>query len=313
MKVLITSASRKVVLVRSFKREAIVYVTDIDPLSPAIYLADFFYRAPLTNSSEFPSFLLDIVRTEEIDMVVPTTDDDLSVVASLKDDLLKMGAFPLVSPAEVVSLCNDKWETYRFFKEREIPTPETIQIDDLKGAKIGFKLVLKKRFGRGSRGVLYLEKGEVIPEGIGGDYIAQRFVEGREFTIDAFVDMAGRVISVVPRERITISEGVSVRGRTVKSPELIEWGRRICDALGPLGPVNIQCIWGEEGIFFTEINPRFSGGIALTIASGADFVRWSIALAKGETISPFSDFEELYMSCYNEPVFFKKPRGGNTL
>ncbi len=310
MKVLITSASRKVVLVRSFKRDAIVYATDIDPLSPAIYVADFFYKAPLTNSPDFVSFLLDLVKSEKINMIVPTTDDDLFVVSSLKEKLLQEGVFPLVSSPEVVSLCNDKWKTYCFFKEHGIPTPETFQIESLKGMESDFKLVLKKRFGRGSRGMFYLEQGEVIPWEIGNDYIAQRYIDGKEFTIDAFVDSDGKVISVVPRERIAISEGVSIRGKTLKSPELINWGRKICDLLRPLGPVNIQCIWGGEGIFFTEINPRFSGGIALTIASGADFVRWSIALARGESLTPFNDFEELYMSCYNEPIFFKRPFGG---
>lgn len=311
MKVLITSASRKVTLVKGFKREALVYVTDIDPLSPAIYLADFFYKAPLTLSPDFPRFLLDLVKREGINLVIPTTDDDLHVLASIRDEVLKEGAFPLVSSLEVVLTCNDKLLTHRFFLEREIPTPRTFTLEEIeRGTAVPFKAILKRRFGRGGRGSFYLNAGERIPENISEDYLVQEFVDGREFTLDAFVDLEGNVISVVPRERLLVSEGVSIRGRTVRCDELIEWGKRICSYLKPVGPVNIQCIWGERGLFFIEINPRFSGGIALTLASGADFVRWSILLSRGEKLYPFYDFEELYMSCYNEPVFFKSPLGG---
>jgi len=299
------------VLVRSFKRYATVYVTDIDPLSPAIYMADFFYKAPFTLSPEFSDFILDLVDREEINMVVPTTDDDLTVVASLREQLIERGVFPLVSSLEVVSICNDKIKTYGFFKKNGIPTPETFPVEEIKGkGPLPFKAVFKKRFGRGSRGLFYLNEGDLPSENIGEDYIVQRYIEGKEFTIDSFVDSRGNVISVVPRERILVSDGVSVRGRTVKSEELIMWGRNICELLRPLGPVNIQCIWGKEGIFFTEINPRFSGGIALTLAAGADFIKWSIDLAYGREITPLPDFEELYMSCYNEPIFFKLPMEG---
>ncbi len=311
VKVLITSASRKVVLVRSFKREALVYVTDIDPLSPAIYVADFFYRAPLTLSPDFIPFILEVIRREGIDLIVPTTDDDLSVIASLREELLREGAFPLVSSPVVVSTCNDKWKAYAFFKDNGIPTPKTFLLKDLeRGRPLPFNAIFKKRFGRGGRGSFCLNEGELIPENISEDYLVQEYIEGKEYTIDAFVDVDGEVISVVPRERILVSDGVSIRGRTVKSGELIHWGKLICGLLKPLGPINIQCIWGDRGLFFTEVNPRFSGGIALTLASGADFVRWSLSLAKGEKLTPFYDFEEIYMSCYNEPVFFKSPARG---
>lgn len=311
MKVLITSASRKVVLVRSFKRYGLVYVTDIDPLSPAIYVADFFYKAPLTLSPEFPEFIVNLVKKESINLIIPTTDDDLEVIASMRETLMEEGAFPLVSSPEVVLTCNDKLKAYTFFKDNGIPTPETFTLKEIRNfSRLPFKAIFKKRFGRGSRGSFSLNEGDPIPENISGDYLVQRYIDGREYTIDAFVDSRGRVISVVPRERILVSEGVSIRGRTVKSEELISWGKRICELLRPLGPVNIQCIWGDEGLFFIEINPRFSGGIALTLASGADFVKWSVDLAEGRELSSFYDFDEIYMSCYNEPVFFKTPLGG---
>jgi carbamoyl-phosphate synthase large subunit len=69
--------------------------------------------------------------------------------------------------------------------------------------------------------------------------------------------------------------------------------------------VNIQCrlVDGEPVVF--EINPRFSGGIPLTIAAGADFPRWLVELTLGRDVPPmigrFSD--DIWMTNYDASVF----------
>jgi len=75
-------------------------------------------------------------------------------------------------------------------------------------------------------------------------------------------------LSVVPRERVVIRAGVIDRGRTANDPALIELGLACCRALRFAAAVNIQCrvVDGVPTVF--EINPRFSGGIPLTIAAG---------------------------------------------
>ena len=54
-----------------------------------------------------------------------------------------------------------------------------------------------------------------------------------------------------------------------------------------------------------EINPRFSGGIPLTIESGADFPRMLVDLAAGRAVEPaigcFRD--HLWMTNYEASVF----------
>ena len=50
--------------------------------------------------------------------------------------------------------------------------------------------------------------------------------------------------------------------------------------------MNIQCrmVDGPPKVF--EINPRFSGGIPLTIAAGADFPAMLVDLALGRRVAP---------------------------
>ena len=104
--------------------------------------------------------------------------------------------------------------------------------------------------------------------------VVQEYLDGPEFTIDMLCDFQGQPLSIVPRERVVIRAGVIDRGRTVRDYRLIDLARAIARVALPLaGPVNVQCRMVEGWPIVFEINPRFSGGIPLTIAAGADFPR----------------------------------------
>ena len=76
------------------------------------------------------------------------------------------------------------------------------------------------------------------------------------------------------------------------------------------GPVNIQCrMRGDVPVVF-EINPRFSGGIALTMAAGADFPSMLLRLAHGETLEPaIGRFRaDLWMTNFETAIFLPAAR-----
>jgi carbamoyl-phosphate synthase large subunit len=103
------------------------------------------------------------------------------------------------------------------------------------------------------------------------DPVVQELLEGPEFTIDVLCGFDGVPLAVVPRERCVVRAGVSDKGRTVDDPSLTRLASECAAALDFVGAVNIQCrvVQGTPTVF--EINPRFSGGISLTIASGRTF------------------------------------------
>lgn len=71
------------------------------------------------------------------------------------------------------------------------------------------------------------------------------------------------------------------------------------------GPVNVQCrtVGGRPTVF--EINPRFSGGMPLTIAAGADFPRMLLEPALGSRVEPsIGRFRrDLWMTSYESSLF----------
>lgn len=317
--VLITAGSRRVPLVRAFQRAVAqhrggnVIVTDVNPLSPAVHAANRAYRVPLATSPDYLDAVLEICVGERVSLVVPTIDDELVLFGHAAARFREHGVRVAVSPAQTSALCDDKYATCRFLNERGIPAAESWLPAALPSSP-AFPLFIKPRRGRGSLGAHAVHSAkelaffaEYVPEAV-----VQTYLDGPEFTIDMLCDFSGQPLSIVPRRRDVIRAGVTDRGRTVNDPTLIQVARSCAAALQFFGAVNIQCrlVGGRPVIF--EINPRFSGGIPLTIHAGADFPRMLLDLVAGVRVPPaigrFRD--DVWMASYETSVFLDGSRIG---
>jgi carbamoyl-phosphate synthase large subunit len=81
----------------------------------------------------------------------------------------------------------------------------------------------------------------------------------------------------------------------------------VADALGDCrGVITVQCILAPGGrIRVIEINPRFGGGVPLSIHAGADFPQWILAemLGRPVRIDPTAFRDDIAMLRYDESVF----------
>jgi carbamoyl-phosphate synthase large subunit len=313
LNVLVTAASRRVPLVRAFQaalqafgRRGRVIVTDVNPLSPAVHIADRWYHVPLATSPDYLDAIARICDAEGIGLIVPTIDDELEVFGRAADWFASRGVRVAVSPEPTSRICNDKLLTCSHLRTLGIPAAETRVPADVP-ASVGYPLFIKPRFGRGGVGAFPVRSARELA--FFADYvptpIVQEYLDGPEFTIDVLCDFSHRAISIVPRERVVVRSGVTDRGRTVRDSSLIDLAREVADILPFSGAANIQCriVGGVPTVF--EINPRFSGGIPLTIAAGADFPAYLVDLALGRKVVPrigrFSD--DMWMTSYESSVF----------
>ena len=62
--------------------------------------------------------------------------------------------------------------------------------------------------------------------------MVQARLRGEEFSIDVFCDLGGRCLAAIPRTMIESKGGESIKGMTIKDDELIEFGRKVSEALG---------------------------------------------------------------------------------
>jgi carbamoyl-phosphate synthase large subunit len=314
--ILITAASRRVPLVLAF-RNALgslgvpgrVVVTDVNPLSPAVHVADQAYRVPLADDPDYLPELLKICEAERIRLAIPTIDDELELFGASRQTFADLGALAACSSQETAALCNDKYATWRRLAAAGVPAARTFLPGELP-PKPKFPLFIKPRVGRGGVGAHRIRNQRDLEFFL--DYVdhpvIQEYLDSPEYTIDVLCDAGGRTISIVPRERVIIRAGVIDRGRTVKTAALIELAEQACAAISFFGPINIQCRLRDGWPSIFEINPRFSGGIPLTIASGANFPKMLIKLAMGATLVPqVGEFREgVWMTSYEASVFLEE-------
>jgi carbamoyl-phosphate synthase large subunit len=318
LEVLITAGSRRVPLLEALRRAlrdlrlaGRVHVADVNLLSPTVFVADRVHLVPMSNDPSYIAHIESICEREGIGLVVPTIDDELPLFSAARERFASLGVKVAVSDEFVTGLCNDKYEACRYLREHGIEAAESWLPRTLPAAP-AFPLFVKPRFGRGSVGAFPARtQGELdfFVNYVDGPVI-QEYLHGPEYTIDLFCDFDGQPLSIVPRERAVIRAGVIDRGRTSRDPRLIDVALRCARALRFAGPCNIQCrvVNGTPVIF--EINPRFSGGIPLTIAAGADFPRMLVELAAGRRVAPaIGQFiDDLWMTSYESSVFVDAAR-----
>src|SRR5712691_10560542 len=85
--VLITAGSRRVPLVRAFRKAVAsiggrVIVCDVNGLSPAVHVAHAAYKVPFSTDLEYLDSILEICRLENIALLVPTIDEEIPLFGS---------------------------------------------------------------------------------------------------------------------------------------------------------------------------------------------------------------------------------------
>jgi len=186
-------------------------------------------------------------------------------------------------------------------KSGGIPVPDIYKIDNAR-----FPCIIKPRFGRGGTGVFKAENRHDLEFYIQDveQPVIQEFIEGVEYTIDIFADLEGNSLSIIPRVRLQVESGISVKAKTVYDEEIISHCDKIARKLKLTGPSCVQCMKNDRKLAFTEINPRFGGGSALSIKADKSIISNLIKMVQGETPVPSHRFEqELTMLRYYNEVF----------
>jgi carbamoyl-phosphate synthase large subunit len=314
--VLITAASRRVPLVRAFRTavekfgKGRVITTDINPLSPALYFGHKHHIVPLTTDRYYIPIIESICDVEDVNLIIPTIDDELPIFGRVRQQFKNLNIDVAISSERTGEICNDKYETWQFCRANGVSAPQTRLGADFDQKDLRYPVVVKPRFGRGSVNVFTVRNAEQLQLFLNyvSDPVIQDFVEGTEFTVDLLSDFNGRVISVVPRERLVIRAGVSDKGVTRKNQAVMDFAVDIAERLQIVGAANIQCKWDGEQVTLIEVNPRFSGGIPLTMAAGADFASWLVQMAAGVEVRPqLGKFQDgLAMMSFEESIFAKE-------
>ncbi|RJF94249.1 ATP-grasp domain-containing protein [Sphingomonas cavernae] len=317
MAMLVTSAGRRVELLRSFWSSAAALGVELDLFacdlrpdwSPACHEAGRAFAVPRADDPDYADVVLELCRDNGISLVVPTIDTELHPLALARDRFAAIGATVSVSSPALVGIARDKLRTAEFLAQHHIASPRSAPLDAVEAAAAewSWPLLVKPAHGSSGRGVQIVHDiAELRRIESNEPFIAQELLRGREHTVNMFFDRSGQLRCAVPHERIQIRAGEVEKGITRRSPQLARLAADMAAALPePRGALCFQAMVddaGEAKIF--EINARFGGGYPLAHHAGATFSTWLLEEALGRAPGAHDAWRaDVIMLRYDAAVF----------
>src|SRR5574337_2180972 len=145
------------------ERDVRVIGTDMSERAIGRSLCDGFQLVPAGDDPGFADAVLELVRDERVDAVLPQSSFDLEGLARRREDF---GGTPvLVSSPRTIELSNDKAECYAMLHELGVPAPRFLRVSGAEAVgraalELGYPerpVCFKPVFSSGSRGFRILD------------------------------------------------------------------------------------------------------------------------------------------------------------
>lgn len=315
LRILITSAGRRVELLESFRAGAAALGIDAELLacdlhperSAACHVADAAFAVPPAGDPGYADAVLAICSRQGVGLLVPTIDPELLPLSRAAADFAAAGCDVAISGPALIGMARDKLATAEFLDAHGIPSPRTASAQAAAANPDGWDwpLFAKPRHGSAGRGVGPVRGPDDLVDG-DEPFIVQSLLKGAEFTVNMFFDRDGDLRCAIPHERLQVRAGEVEKGITRDNAVLRDLARQLAAVLpGPRGALCFQAVVdaaGDASVF--EINARFGGGYPLADRAGAKFARWLVEETLGGECSAHDRWQPgLAMLRYDSAVF----------
>lgn len=319
LNILILSCGTRNKIVQYFKKEldgkGLVMATDCSELAPALYEADKHFIVPRIDDDNYLDVILSICKENEIKAILSLIDPELSLISKHKDKFLDIGTIPIVSDHEIVELCFDKYEMYKYLIQNDIPTVRSyIDKHDFYRAvdngEIKYPVFVKPIKGSASiniNKVFSKEEIELLFDRY-DNLMIQEYIDGTEYGVDAYIDMnSNEPVAIFIKEKIKMRAGETDKSVSVKNEQLFELVERFVKTVGFKGVIDIDIFEKDGQFYISEVNPRFGGGYLHAHECGVNIPRMIINNLENKKNRQFiMDYEEnVYMLKYNDVIITK--------
>ena len=309
--------------------ETIIVNNNPETVSTDFDIADKLYFEPLTAED-----VESIVNIEKPDGAVVQFGGQTAI--KLTEALMKMGVKILGTKAEDVDAAEDRELFDEILQKTGIPraaggTVFTAEESKKVANEIGYPVLVRPSYVLGGQGMKIAWNDDEIEEFIGiintitqdHPILVDKYLMGKEIEVDAICDGTDILIPGIMEhiERTGVHSGDSISvypAHTIseKAKEtLVEYTKRLAQALHVVGMINIQFIDMDDNIYVIEVNPRSSRTVPyISKVTGIPIVDLAARIIMGETIkgmgytpglAPPADYIAIKM-----PVFsFEKLRG----
>lgn len=309
--------------------ETIIINNNPETVSTDFDIADKLYFEPLT-----PEDVENIVNIEKPDGAVVQFGGQTAI--KLTESLMKMGVKIYGTKAEDVDAAEDRERFDRILEQTGIPraaggTVYTAEEAKKVAARLGYPVLVRPSYVLGGQGMriaysdVEIEEFITVINQIAQDHpiLVDKYLQGKEIEVDAVCDGTDILIPGIMEhiERTGVHSGDSISvypaptiGDEIKAV-LVEYTRRLSQALHVIGLINIQFIVTDGQVYVIEVNPRSSRTVPyISKVTGIPIVDLATKVMVGTTLkemgypsglAPKADYIAIKM-----PVFsFEKLRG----
>lgn len=180
-------------------------------------------------------------------------------------------------PQEIFDLCNDKYRSMIFLREKGINAPDTVQCDDESELELfltrnQFPVWMKPRYGASSADVFLVRNIDqliALKKAFPSHYfIIQTYLNSPdEYTIGVYIsrDQHFKQTFIIKRE---LKFGLSYKGEVIEDQLISDYCLELCATLGIYYSTNVQIKVVEGQPYVFEINPRLSSTTAVRARFG---------------------------------------------
>jgi len=264
MNILLTCVGRRNYIVDYFREALIpyngkVFAANSIRESSGLVAADYAIIVPSIHSAHYVDLLMELCLTNGIKAIIPLFDLELPILARAKAQFYTKGIRAIVSEPNVVEICNDKLETYRFLSEHGFGVPQTYtSSSDARHAlcqgQLKYPVIIKPRWGTGSIATFeaddevemiafYRRAKKMIrrtylstqsENELDKSVLIQEKIVGQEYGLDVINDLNGDYVTTFTKRKIAMRSGETDAAVTVHNSALYEAGKE----LGNLGMVH---------------------------------------------------------------------------
>jgi len=234
---------------------------------------------PFVSSTQFIIEINHVITKYMIDYIIPAHDLVVRAFAEAVDQG-RLACKVLTSPYQTCVVCCSKRITNQLFSGKIIVP----KLYETLGEVVEWPVFLKPDVGCGSRGTaIAFNRGEAEYYMARSDkLLIFEYLPGKEFTVDCFTDSRGCLRFCGGRERVRISNGISVRTVPVDNKQLSDLAEIINRTLKFRGMWFFQVKEDKNGqLALMEIAPRVAGAMGLYRNLGVNFALLSIYDAEG--------------------------------
>jgi carbamoyl-phosphate synthase large subunit len=275
-------------------------------LEPGIYMHDLVdktYRIPYPSEGTDVLIrrILEINKTEKIDVLFPNFDAELLAFMKSRDLLTREGIHTFLPELNQFEE-RHKANLPAFGKKYGIKVPEGKAVANLREFKetleqYEYPVAIKGKFydayiaGNYEQATMYFNK---ISAKWGLPVIIQEYIRGTEVNVIALGDGKGNTIGAVPMRKLYITDkGKAWSGITLDDPKMLDLTNHIISSTRWRGGMELELIKSEKGDFYLiEINPRIPAWVYLAVGAGQNLPEALVKLSLGIEQKPFTDYRK---------------------